>query len=144
MTEILELYPRLVVDGADAALAFYASAFGARTVERYTDPDGRVVHAMVAAGPVRFAVKDADGYDPAPGAGGVPVIMALYVADADEVGRRMVAAGADVVFEIDDQPYGERGGRLADPFGHLWMIAQHTAELASDEIQARTTAMYRS
>ena len=126
MTEILSLYPRLVVDGADAALAFYTAAFGAETLDRHTDPDGRVVHAMVAAGPVRFAVKDADGYDPAPTTGGVPVIIALYVTDADEVARRMVANGATVISEVDDQPYGERGGRLADPFGHLWMIAQHT------------------
>jgi uncharacterized glyoxalase superfamily protein PhnB len=143
MTEILDLYPRLVVDGADAALEFYAKAFGARAVERYTGPDGRVVHAMVAAGPVRFAVKEADSYDPAPRAGGgVPVILALYVADADEVGRRMIEAGATVIYEIADQPYGERGGRLADPFGHLWMIAQRTEELTADEVQARTTAMF--
>lgn len=144
MTEILSMYPRLVIDGADAALAFYATAFDAETLERYTDPDGRVVHAMVAAGPVRFAVKDADGYDLAPVAGGVPVIMALYVADADETARRMVAAGAKVIFEVDDQPYGERGGRLADPFGHLWMIAQHTEHLDAAEIQSRTTAMYQT
>jgi PhnB protein len=142
MTEILDLYPRLVVDGADAALQFYATAFGARTLERYTDPGGRVVHAMVAAGPVRFAVKDADSSDPAPGAGGVPVILALYVADADEIGRRMIEAGATVIYEIADQPYGERGGRLADPFGHLWMIAQRTEELTADEVQSRTTAMF--
>ena len=73
-------------------------------MERYTGPDGRVVHAMVAAGPVRFAVKDADAGDPAPGAGGVPVIMALYVADADD-GRPSgcSAAGATVIFEIADQ-----------------------------------------
>ncbi|MGH3565141.1 MAG: VOC family protein [Pseudonocardia sp.] len=144
MTEILSLYPRLVVDGADAALAFYAAAFGAETLERYTDPDGRVVHAMAAAGPVRFAVKDADGHDPAPTTGGVPVIMALYVTDADEVARQMVAGGAKVIFEVDDQPYGERGGRLADPFGHLWMIAQHTETLDPTKIQARADAMNRT
>jgi PhnB protein len=142
MTEILDLYPRLVVDGADAALEFYATAFGARTLERYTDPDGRVVHAMVAAGPVRFAVKDADSSDPAPGTGGIPVILALYVADADDIARRMIEAGATVIYEIADQPYGERGGRLADPFGHLWMIAQRTEELTADEVQSRTTAMF--
>jgi len=126
MTEIQEMYPRLVVDGADRALAFYTAAFGGAVVERFTDPDGRVVHAMLAAGPARFAVKDADGHDPAPTPGGVPVIIALYVADADEVAARMVEGGATVVFPVADQPYGERGGRLADPFGHLWMIAQHT------------------
>ena len=142
MTEILELYPRLVVDGADAALAFYTAAFGGEVAERYTDPDGRVVHAMVAAGPVRFAVKDADGYDPAPTAGGVPVIIALYVSDPDAVADRMVDGGATVLFPVADQPYGERGGRLADPFGHLWMLARRTEDLTPAQIQARATGMY--
>ena len=66
MTEILELYPRLVVEGADAALDFYTAAFDGEVSERYTGPDGRVVHAMVVAGPVRFAVKDADDVRPGP------------------------------------------------------------------------------
>ena len=95
MTEILELYPRLVVEGADAALDFYTAAFDAQVSERYTGPDGKVVHAMVVAGPARFAVKDADGYDPAPTDGGVPVIIALYVADPDAVAARMEARRGD-------------------------------------------------
>lgn len=143
MTEIRSLYPRLVVSGADAALAFYTAAFGGEVLERYTDPDGRVVHAMVQAGPVRFAVKDADSYDPAPAAGGVAVILALEVDDADAVGERMLAAGASVIFPIADQPYGERGGRLADPFGHQWMLSRRIEQLTPAEIQARTDAMYR-
>ncbi len=121
MTEILDLYPRLVVETADAALDFYTAAFGAQVLERYTDPYGRVVHAMVAAGPVRFAVKDADSHDPAPTAGGVRV-----------------------VFAVDDHPYGERAGRLADPFGHVWMVARRTEQLTPQQIQDRTTAMYGS
>lgn len=144
MDEIEELYPRLVVADADAALGFYASAFGADVVERYTDPDGRVVHAMVAVGPARFAVKDADRYDPAPGDGGVPVILALYVRNADAVAARMVDGGATVVFPVADQPYGERGGRLRDPSGHLWMIAQRTERLTPEQVQARTDAMFGS
>jgi uncharacterized glyoxalase superfamily protein PhnB len=124
VSEIQELYPRLVVDGADAALEFYGRALGGTVTERHAGPDGRVVHAMLRAGPVRFAVKDADEHDPAPGDGGVPVILALYVSDVDAVARRMVDAGADVVFAVRDQPYGERAGRLRDPYGHLWMLAQ--------------------
>ena len=46
--------------------------------ERFAD-GGRVQHAMLVAGPARFAVKDAGDGDPAPSGGGVPVIMALYV-----------------------------------------------------------------
>ena len=52
--------------------------------ERFAD-GGRVQHAMLVAGPARFAVKDAGDGDPAPSGGGMPVIMALYVDDPDAV-----------------------------------------------------------
>lgn len=117
------MYARLVVEGADAALDFYTTAFEAKVADRHTGPDGRVVHAMVAIGDLRFAVKDAGDGDPAP-TGPTPVIMALEVTDADAVAERMLAAGATVIYPIADHDYGFRGGRLADPFGHQWMISQ--------------------
>ena len=141
MTRIQQMYPRLVVDGADAAIAFYSSAFGAEIVERYTDADGRVVHALLRAGPATWAVKDADRVDPAPGAGGLPVILALYVDDPDAVAASMVDGGGSVIFPVSDHPYGERAGRMADPSGHTWMIAKRSEELTAEEIQNRTTAM---
>ncbi len=94
MSDITALYPRLVVEGADAALDFYTRALGGTVTERYTGPDGRVVHAMVQAGPARFAVKDAGDGDPAPSGDGIPVIMSLDVSDADAVAERMLGAGA--------------------------------------------------
>lgn len=118
------LHPRLVVSDAEKALAFYSAAFGAEVTERFTDDSGRVVHAMVDVDGARFAVKDADSHDPSPTPGAVPVIVALYVDDPDAVAARMEAGGATVVFPVADQEYGERGGRLADPFGHLWMLAR--------------------
>jgi uncharacterized glyoxalase superfamily protein PhnB len=123
MQNITALQPRLVVDGADAALDFYARALGGTVSERYTGADGRVVHSLVTAGPARFAVKDAGDGDPAPSGDGVPVIMSLEVNDADAVAERMLAAGATVIYEIADRGYGY-GGRLRDPFGHQWMISQ--------------------
>ena len=140
MTDIIALQPRLVVDDADAALAFYVTAFGGTVTERYT-AGGRVVHAIVTAGPIRFAVKDAGDGDAAPSGGGVPVIMSLDVTDADAVAERMLDAGATVIFPVSDHDYGDRGGRLADPFGHQWMIAQHTEQLTPDEVQSRLDAM---
>jgi uncharacterized glyoxalase superfamily protein PhnB len=121
-----DLYARLVVIGAAQAIDFYTKAFGAKEISRYTDESsGRIVHAELEVAGVTVAVKDEGDGDPAPPTlGGSPVVMALYVDDADAVGRRMEENGATVVFPIEDQPYGERGGRLADPFGHLWMIAQ--------------------
>ena len=141
MSELQNLYPRLVVEGADAALAFYTAAFGGTVAERFTGPDGRVVHSLVTAGPIRFAVKDAGDGDPAPTDGGIPVIMTLEVSDADAVAARMRDGGATTVFDLADHGYGEYGGRLRDPFGHQWMLSQKIEDLTADETQARLNAM---
>ena len=160
MTYILGLQARLVVDDADKALAFYTAAFDGEVTERYT-VDGRVVHSVVslgvaaagvvaaggaqpgggAAGPIRFAVKDAGDGDSAPVGGGTPVIMSLEVTDADAVAERMLAAGATLIFPVADHNYGDRGGRLRDPFGHQWMVAQRAEDLTPDEVQSRLDAM---
>ena len=71
-----------------------------------------------------------------------PVIIALDVDNADAVAEAMLAAGATVVFPIQDADYGERSGRLADPFGHLWMISQRLEDLSPEEIQRRTDQMF--
>jgi uncharacterized glyoxalase superfamily protein PhnB len=128
MTHIARLYPRLVVSDGAAAIDFYRTALGAKEVARHHDPDGKIVHAELTIGGVTVALKD-EGYgDLAPTTlGGTPVIIALYVDDADAVGEAMTRAGATVLFPIADQPHGERGGRLADPFGHQWMVAQPLA-----------------
>mgnify|MGYP001223999119 FL=1 len=125
---VTAVYPRLVVGDAAAAIDFYAKAFGAVELERHTDTggqDGKIVHAMLRIGDVLVAVKDEDDHDPSPASpGGCPVVMALEVTDADAVGARMTEAGGSVVFPIRDRDYGQRAGRFADPWGHLWMIAQ--------------------
>lgn len=137
------LYPRLVVSDGARAIDFYKAAFGAEETARYTDPDGKIVHAEVLVGGIKVAVKDEGDGDPAPTTlGGTPVIMALDVSDADAVGEAMLRAGATVIHPIADQPYGQRGGRLADPFGHQWMVAQVTEELTPEQVQERTTGMY--
>ena len=137
---ITGLYPRLVVSDGPRAIDYYRAALGAEEIERYTDPDGKIVHAMLRLGGAVIAVKDADAGDPAPASlGGSPVIMALDVSDADAVAEAMLRGGATVVYPVADQHYGQRGGRLADPFGHLWMISETIEELTPDQIQERTT-----
>ena len=123
---IESFYPRLVVSDAAKAIDFYLEAFaalGAEEIERHTD-DGRIVHAMLTVGGHRVAVKDEGHGDPAPTTvGSSPVIMALHVDDPDALGAAMERAGATVVYPVQDWDYGARGGRLADPHGHLWMIS---------------------
>ncbi|GAA2761172.1 VOC family protein [Streptomyces paradoxus] len=136
---VTRLYARLVVPDGPRAIDFYRAALGAEEIERYTGPDGRIVHALLRLGGAVVAVKDADEADPAPASlGGSPVIMALDVSDADAVAEAMLRGGASVVYPVADQHYGQRGGRLADPFGHLWMISQTIEDLTPEQIQQRT------
>ncbi|GAA2519337.1 VOC family protein [Streptomyces levis] len=142
---VTRLYARLVVSDGPRAIDFYRTALGAEEIERYTGPGGRIVHALLRLGDTVVAVKDADEGDPAPPSlGGSPVIMALDVTDADAVAEAMLRGGATVVYPVADQPHGQRGGRLADPFGHLWMISQTIEDLTPEEIQRRTDGMFAS
>jgi PhnB protein len=136
---ISALYPRLVATDASGAIDFYTAVFGAKELARYTDPQGKIVHAELEIGGAKVAIKDEDDGDPSPiRLGGTPVIMALQVDDADAVADRIVRAGGTVIYPVSDQPHGERGGRLADPFGHLWIISQQIEKLTPEEIQRRT------
>jgi PhnB protein len=118
--------PVLTVGDAPRAIAFYAAAFGATEVSRTTSPAGKVV-AELAVGAARFRVADeapeADNLGPET-LGGTTVRLNLLVADPDAVATAAVRAGATEVAPIADQPYGLRQGRIADPFGHHWLIGR--------------------
>ena len=135
--------PRLVVADGGAAIAFYAQAFGAEEVgERFTGPGGELIHAEIRIGDsVVMITEDAvDGPVSSPGrlGGMVTCVMALYWEDVDAAWQRAVAAGAEVIYPLEDQFYGERGGRLADPFGNQWMLAARIETVTPAELAART------
>jgi uncharacterized glyoxalase superfamily protein PhnB len=123
---VTEIYPFLAVKDVDAAVAFYAEAFGAREeMERVAAPDGPQVALLVIEGQhVGVATEAVDLGTPSPETvGATTVRISLHVADADASQARAVAAGAREMFPVADQPYGLRQGRVVDPFGHHWLIA---------------------
>jgi PhnB protein len=114
----------LTVRNASAAVEFYRQAFGAVEGERFTSPTGQVV-AEMRIGSAQFFVVDEnpDAFNLSPEAlGGTSVRMSLLVEDPDTTAARAIAAGATEIFPVTDQPYGLRQGRVADPFGHHWLI----------------------
>ncbi|MBA2388663.1 MAG: VOC family protein [Geodermatophilaceae bacterium] len=135
---MMQVIPRLVISGADAAIDFYQRAFAAKVMSRYTGPDGSVVNADLRIGESLLTLKDADDVDrSATSYGGSPVLLMLVVADADAVAAAMIAAGARVIFSVSDQSYGYRQGRLADPFGYQWLLSQDIEELTPEQTQDR-------
>ena len=124
------VFPRLIVRGADAAIEFYRSAFGAELVERFADPDGLVGYARLTLGDFSLALSEEVpdwGWISPRSLGGSPVLIQLELEDCDMVAARMVEEGAEVVIPIEDRPYGKREGRIRDPFGHLWILSQQLA-----------------
>lgn len=119
------LYPFLAVRDADAAVAFYAEAFGATVRQRLEAPDGAVVAVLEIDGmPFGVATEAPELGTPSPeSAGATTVRVSLHVDDPDAAAARAVAAGATEMFPVADQPYGLRQGRVVDPFGHHWLIA---------------------
>ena len=119
------LYPFLAVRDADAAIAFYAEAFGSTVRERLEAPGGVVVAVLEIDGmPFGLATEAPQLGTPSPEtAGATTVRVSLHVDDPDAVAERAIAVGAEEMFPVADQPYGLRQGRVVDPFGHHWLIA---------------------
>jgi PhnB protein len=142
--------PRLVVRNGAAAIDFYHNAFGAEELgERFTGPSGEVIHAEVRIGDsVVMITEDSDPDGPAKSppllGGSVSAIMALYWEDVDAAWERALAAGAEIIFPLADQFYGERGGRLRDPFGQQWMMSQHIEDVSHDEMNRRAAELFGS
>lgn len=117
------LIPHIVVDGAEAAIAFYGAAFGAEEMGRHPADDGkRLMHAHLRVNDHDLFVCD---FFPEYGMeAGPPAHVTLHLAvdDADRWWERAVAAGATVVMPLADQFWGDRYGRLKDPYGHVWSI----------------------
>ena len=139
--------PRLVVANGAAAIAFYAKAFGAQPIgERFTGPGGELIHAEIRIGnSVVMITEDAvDGPVSSPQrlGGKVTCVMALYWEDVDAAWERAVAAGAEVIYPLEDQFYGERGGRVRDPFGQQWMMSQHIEDVSPQEMTRRAAAFF--
>ncbi len=138
--------PRLVVRDGAAAIAFYCRAFGAEELgERFTGPNAELIHAEIRIGDsvVMITEDGADGPVRSPDklGGMVSCVMSLYWEDVDAAWERAVSAGAAVLYPLEDQFYGERGGRLRDPFGQQWMMSQHIEDVSPQEISRRAAAL---
>src|SRR5262245_57222770 len=139
--------PHLIIKGASEAIEFYKKAFGAEELFRmpFPGPDGQVKlgHAEVKIGDSLLYLADEfpeqGGLGPQ---GNSPVTIHLYVTDADAAFKRAVDAGAKVTMPLADMFWGDRYGKIVDPFGHHWSIAEHLEDLTPEQMEQRMAAAF--
>ena len=133
--------PGLVVKDARKAIEFYKNALGAKELLVMPGPDGRsVMHAELQIGDSKFYLGDES---PEWGAispqtlGGSGVSLNIYTEDCDTMFKRALAAGATVKMPLTDMFWGDRYGKITDPFGHNWGISTHVEDVSEADMDRR-------
>jgi PhnB protein len=133
--------PYLVVNDAARALDFYKRAFGAQEVARMDAPGGKIGHAEIKIGDSMIMISDempGSGAKSPRALGGSPVSIFLYLNDVDTTFRQAVSAGAKADAQPTDMFWGDRYGKLTDPFGHQWGLATHKEDVSPQEMAKRS------
>ena len=138
----------LVVKDADKALSFYGKAFGAEpgAVMRVPGSDA-VMHAELRIGnsTVMLTTENPQWHmRSAETLGASPVSLHVYVTDADKMFQRAIDAGCEVAAPLMDAFWGDRYGKLKDPFGYAWGIATHKEDLTPEETAKRAAEWFAS
>lgn len=131
--------PHLICAGAADAIEFYKKAFDATEEMRLPGTNGRLMHAMIRIeGSAVMLVDEMPEWGAlGPKAlRGSPVTIHIFVADTDAFVARAVAAGAKITMPVADMFWGDRYGKIEDPFGHHWSIATHQRDPSPEEITA--------
>ncbi len=132
--------PALAVDGAAEAIDFYRRAFGAKERARMLGPDGKIAHAELEIGDSVVMLSDPMPQSPLKTPkqlGGTTASLMLYVEDVDALVQQAVDAGAKITMPVENQFWGDRYGKLRDPFGHEWQVATHVEDVSPEEMARR-------
>jgi len=129
----------IVADDAKTIIAFMQNAFGAKLDHPPTmRPDGKIMHASMQIGTSRVMIADSSDRAMAS-----PVMLYVYVPDVDAVYRSAIAAGGTSIMEPSDMFYGDRSGGVTDMAGNQWFIGTRIEEVAPEELQKRSDAMFK-
>jgi len=134
--------PSIIVKDADDAIALYKRAFGAEEIMCLRSPSGGVMHAEMKIGDSLFMLSGEwpDHGMKAPLPNHISGGLHIYVANADKAFQRAVDAGCKAVMPPADMFWGDRYGKVLDPFGHQWGLATHIEDVEPEECARRAAA----
>ena len=138
--------PYLIIRDAGGAIEFYKKAFDAKELVRMPGPGGKgVMHAELQIGDSQLMLTEEwpqYGSVSPQQLGGTAVSLHLYVDDVDAWFERAVRAGCQVKTPVSDMFWGDRFGKVQDPFGHQWSIATHKLDLTPAEMAQAAQAAF--
>jgi uncharacterized glyoxalase superfamily protein PhnB len=135
--------PAIVVRDAAKAIEFYGRAFGAEEVSRMAGPGGTIMHAEIRIGDSIVMLGEENeqwGARSPLSTNGNPGSLHIYVEDADAAFARALRAGATTRYPLEDTFWGDRYGKVTDPFGHEWGLATRIKEMTPEEMQRAAEA----
>ncbi|MBL8111831.1 MAG: VOC family protein [Acidobacteria bacterium] len=137
--------PYMCIKGAGEALEFYAKAFNAVETVRMPGPGGMVMHAEMKIGESVIMLSEENceqGQKSPVTLGGSATHVFLYVPDVDASFAQAIAAGATAIMPPMNMFWGDRFGKLKDPYGHEWSMATHVEDVTPEEMGKRMAEMF--
>lgn len=117
--------PELFFTSGLKNIDFYANAFDAIELRRWTNDDGSLHVAELSIDGAIFHVHEEtvrSGKFSPEKINGTTVLIGLFVTDVDKVMKKAIEAGAKEMSPAQDYEYGYRQGQIKDPYGHQWQI----------------------
>lgn len=135
----------IVVKDSAAAMDFYEKAFGATKGMVMSAPGGGTVHGEVLIGNSTLMLADENPQwemKSPESLGGSPASIHLYVDDCDALFKQAIEAGCTEVSPVVDMFWGDRYGKVLDPFGYQWGIATHVEDVPDEEMGKRAQEFF--
>jgi PhnB protein len=124
--------PWVVTDDTGAFLDFVVEAFGGEELTRVATEDGSIGHGEIRVGDTVVLAFDRHADWPH-----MPSLLRVFVADADQTFAQAIAAGGQVVTSLANNAFGQRGGRVKDPFGNIWWVVSHVEDVSENDMWKR-------
>jgi len=122
----------ITTKSTDKLIIFLKAAFNAKELGRVYNADGSIGHAEVQIGDSKILMFDLKPEWPA-----FRSLIHLYVENAHEIYEQALKAGAKSMTKLTTQFWGDRGGRVLDPFGNIWWINSHVEDVSEEEMERR-------
>jgi PhnB protein len=124
--------PWVVTDDTGALIEFITAAFDGKELGRVALEDGSIGHAEIRVGNTVVLAFDRRKDWPK-----MPSLLRVWVPDADVTIARAVDVGSRVVTPASTSAFGQRGGRIRDPFGNIWWVTTQVEIVEPDEAMRR-------